>query len=135
MKKVSFKKLVSIFLGLMVCVIMTLPVVAAQSAPSVELMYLKLEKNSVGGCSPTIYFRNNSGKEIKYLDWYFTLYNRVGDLAYDEITGKSTVSLRIVGPIPPDSYKPLLDDYGIEADLPFPRVYLRSRLICAKWRK
>lgn len=125
MKKVSFKKLASIFLGFMACVIMTLPVVAAQSAPSVELMYLEFERNSAGGCSPSFYFRNNSGKEIKYLDLTFALFNRVGDLDFDTITGEPTFSLRIVGPIPADDYGNLAydPDSTMSADEPFTRKY------------
>lgn len=67
--------------------------------PPIELMYFTFDMNSVGGVSPTVYYRNNSGKTIKYLEWYMTSYNRVGDLAPDSITGKATMRLRTVGPV------------------------------------
>lgn len=103
MKKVSFKKLVSIFLGLMVCVIMTLPVVAADSKPAVEVMRIETDMNSVGGVSVTLRYRNNSGRQIKYIEWHATAYNRVGDPVPDEIRGKSSVILRVTGPVEPES--------------------------------
>ncbi len=59
--------------------------------------------NSVGGVSVYIYWRNNSGKEIKYLRFYATAYNAVGDTVRCEVTKKSTAGFQITGPIPPFS--------------------------------
>lgn len=73
----------------------------AATKPAVELMYFTFEMNSVGGVSPTLYFRNNSEKTIKYLDWYITAYNRVGDPAPDEFSGRATKCVRVVGPVSP----------------------------------
>ena len=40
-------------------------------------------------------------KTIKYLDWYVTAYNRVGDATPDLNTGLTTKKLTAVGPIQP----------------------------------
>lgn len=94
------KKLCTLLLTMVLCMSIAVPCFAA-SKPAVELMYFTFSMNSVGGVSPTLYYRNNSGKSIKYLEWYITAYNRVGDLAPDEITGNATKHLRVIGPIEP----------------------------------
>lgn len=40
-------------------------------------MQVNWEDNYV--CDPTIYSRNNTNKTMKYVDFYATAYNRVGD--------------------------------------------------------
>lgn len=40
---------------------------AAAAKPSIELTDTYFSMNSVGGVSPTVCFRNNSGKTIKYI--------------------------------------------------------------------
>ena len=91
------KKLFAMLLSVATLLIFSTAAFAAKSP--LELMYFTIDINSVGGVAPTVYFRNNSGKTIKYLDWYMTAYNRVGDLAPDSITGTATSRLRTVGPI------------------------------------
>ena len=57
-------------------------------------------RNSVNGICVTFIASNQSGKTINYFTCYFTMYNAVGDIVYDEISWKSTVSsARTVGPI------------------------------------
>lgn len=85
---------------LLVC---AMPAFAANGKPSVELSYFVFWKNSVGGGEPTLYFRNNTNKAVKYYDWYITLYNRVGDPVKDEITNSSTIKLRVIGPSNPET--------------------------------
>ena len=96
------KKLCTIFAALMMCLFIASPVYAANGRPNVELMKITYGSGKNGLYSPDIWFRNNSGKTIKYLDWYFTLYNRVNDPTPDEITHNSTVHIQIIGPIEPD---------------------------------
>ena len=93
------KKILALLLTAALCLSLTVPCFAA-SKPAIELMYFTFDMNSVGGVAPTVYYRNNSGKTIKYLDWYMTAYNRVGDPAPDSITGKANAHLRTIGPIP-----------------------------------
>lgn len=97
------KKFVSVLCALFLCLIISLPAVAAGPKAPVEIMDFTMSTNSVGGVSTTLKFRNNSGKQIKYIDVTVTAYNRVGDRAYDTITGNSTFSLRVVGPMEPFS--------------------------------
>lgn len=97
------KKRISVLLvmlaALLVC---AMPAFAANGKPSVELGYVSYSKNSADGWTATLWYRNNTNKVIKYYDWYFTLYNRVGDPTEDEITHSSTVHLQIVGPSQPE---------------------------------
>lgn len=97
------KKGLFLILCFLVCIITMLPAGAASSKPAVELMSIKMSMNSVGGVSASFYYRNNSGRTIKYIDWYVSPYNRVGDKVYDDITGNSSARLRVVGPIEPFS--------------------------------
>lgn len=92
------KKLLA--LAFTLCTLMIFSMSAFAAKPAIELMYFTYDMNSVGGVAPTVYYRNNSGKTIKYLDWYMTAYNRVGDPAPDSITGKANAHLRTIGPIP-----------------------------------
>nr|DAH17258.1 MAG TPA: hypothetical protein [Caudoviricetes sp.] len=81
---------------------LTLPAFAMEEKPSVELSYVSISHNSANGWSPTLWYRNNTDKIIKYYDWYFTLYNRVDDPTEDEITHSSTIHLQVVGPSEPE---------------------------------
>lgn len=57
-------------------------------------------RNSVNGICVTFIASNQSGKTINYFTCYFTMYNAVGDLVYDEVSRKAAVSsARTVGPI------------------------------------
>jgi len=55
--------------------------------------------NSVGGVNPTIYYRNETGKTIKYIHFTSFPVNAVGDKVYSSIGNKSTIDLVVTGPI------------------------------------
>ena len=55
--------------------------------------------NSANGVILSWGATNTSSKEIKYITFTIKYYNRVGDPAYDSITGKSSHTVRITGPI------------------------------------
>ncbi len=59
-------------------------------------------KDSVGGVDPYVGFRNNSGKDIKYLTIEMTPFNRVDDPVSCTIRGYSTTSCTATGPYKPD---------------------------------
>lgn len=59
--------------------------------------------NSADGVTMTWVAKNISGKTIKYLTCYVTMYNAVGDLAYSTTTHQATKAFKLVGPIAPDS--------------------------------
>lgn len=106
----------------------------AASKPAVELMYFTFSMDSVGGVSPTLYFRNNSEKTIKYLDWYITAYNRVGDPAPDEFSGRATQCVRMIGPISTfplirSSSSSLSGLYTVSEDSPFAKYKVTGYLI------
>ena len=78
----------------------------AVSKPSVELLCIKsyyVAEEGVYGRNPTLIYRNNSQKVIKYLEFYITAYNRVGDSTPDALTGEATKRFTVVGPIAPFS--------------------------------
>lgn len=76
---------------------------AAAAKPSIELTDTYFSMNSVGGVSPTVCFRNNSGKTIKYI--YFTMvpFNAVNDRVSCEVRGASASVGKVTGPISPTS--------------------------------
>lgn len=97
------KKLAGLLVtAVMLCGCLGLSAMAAK--PNVEMMYC------IGtwyidapnqGASPTVYYRNNTDKVIKYIDWYATAYNRVGDGTADWSTGYATKKLTTIGPVYP----------------------------------
>ena len=56
-------------------------------------------QNSAGGICVGWCATNLSGKTINYYTCYITMYNSVGDLAYDSTTGKATRTVKTVGPL------------------------------------
>ncbi len=102
MERTKTKKFLSICLGLILCMIMAMPAAAA-GKPAVEITQFYMDMNSVGGISVSFSFRNNSGKEIKYIDLYLNAYNRVDDPVKDTITGNGPKTLTVIGPIEPYS--------------------------------
>ncbi len=96
------RKLLALLLTTVLCMSLTIPCFAAagKSTPSVQVMYTEFDTNSVGGISPTIFYRNNSGKEIKYIYWYLSALNAVGD-PEKSINGTTEIVARSVGPIVP----------------------------------
>lgn len=71
------------------------------SKDNVEVLGIEFEINSAGGVTPTVYWKNNSGKQIKYVDFYMVPYNKVNDPLSCEITGKSEKYMNVTGPIDP----------------------------------
>ncbi len=55
--------------------------------------------DSAKGIKPMIYWRNDSGKTIKYITFTVTPYNAVGDVEPSTVDGKTTCDLRVVGPV------------------------------------
>ena len=102
------KRFLTIAVTAFLCCLLAVPCFAA-SAPAVQVYYTYAHKNSVGGVEPTIGWRNTSGKTIKYVDWYLTAYNRVGDPVQCDISGKSTIIAESIGPV--DPYVPV-SGYG-----------------------
>lgn len=102
------KRFLTIAVTAFLCCLLAVPCFAA-STPAVQVYYTRSHMNSVGGIEPTIGWRNTSGKTIKYVDWYLTAYNSVGDPVRCDISGKSTIVAESVGPI--DSYSPI-SGYG-----------------------
>lgn len=59
--------------------------------------------NSADGVEPYFSFYNTSEKTIKYVDFYFNLYNAVGDKCYLKYDKSYTGHVRGVGPVEADS--------------------------------
>lgn len=98
------KKILALALTSILCLSLVIPCFAA-SKPAVEVMYVYSSMNSVGGVSPKIYYRNNSGKTIKYIDWFLTAYNRVDDPVRCLVKNHVIALARTTGPIAPFSFK------------------------------
>lgn len=77
------KKFAAFWVTLVLCLLVSVPAFAA-SKPALQA-YVEFDINSVGGVSPTIYYRNNTGKTIKYIHWYMSAYNAVNDKVKSEI--------------------------------------------------
>ncbi len=56
-------------------------------------------RDYVGGVEWNFRFTNNTEKTIKYITMEWNCYNVVGDLVYDEITRKSSYSIKYTGPL------------------------------------
>ena len=56
-------------------------------------------RDSVGGVEWNFKFTNNTDKAIKYIWLEWNCYNAVGDLVFDEITGKSSHGVKYTGPL------------------------------------
>ena len=70
------------------------------SAPTEEFAVLR-GKNSVGLVKLVWTADNNSGKTIKYYTTTVYYYNSVGDPARNDITGKTSYTVKYVGPVEP----------------------------------
>lgn len=92
----------------------------AAKKPSVEVITMQVRWGNNYVNTPTIYCRNNTNKTIKYIDWYVTAYNRVGD----PIPGLATQKMTSVGPVAPfelirDNGLPLNMVRDVADDCPF----------------
>lgn len=65
----------------------------------IEIFKVRFSTNFLGGVSPTIWWRNNSGKVIKYIYFDMIPYNAVGDVPQCEIRRSSAFSGYVTGPI------------------------------------
>lgn len=86
---------------------------------NIRILYIDADCNSVGGIEPTIVWRNDSGKTIKYI--YFTCvpYNAVGDIVSCDITRKTYANLQSTGP-----YK-TFTNADLEQPWPRPCIYFK----------
>lgn len=117
------KKILALLLTVALCLSLAVPCFAA-SKPAIELTRTELDKNSVGGASPTVYYCNNSSKTIKYITWYMTPYNAVGDAVRCSVRGYSQARGLTTGPIEPyhldiPSSPKLFNDKSVDQDGPF----------------
>ena len=117
------KKILALLLTVALCLSLAVPCFAA-SKPAVEITRTDFKMNSVGGVSPSIYFCNNSSKVIKYITWYMTPYNAVGDAVRCTVSNRSQVQGKTTGPIAPleikiDESLKLGASHNASADDPF----------------
>lgn len=86
---------------------------------SIKILCFPAKINSVGGVEPSIYWRNDSGKTIKYITFTVVPYNAVGDQVSCSITGRSTMDLEITGPI---------ETFNNENDIAYSNFYYKKGL-------
>jgi hypothetical protein len=72
-----------------------------QGVPIAITEIYKSRPNSVGGIDVDFEFYNSSYRTFKYLEFTITPYNQVGDIASSETNGRSTVTVKGVGPMKP----------------------------------
>lgn len=72
-----------------------------QNGAGIAVLGTTFETNYVGGVTPTVYWKNTSGKDIKYVEFTLIPYNRVNDIVSCDILGTSTHVMQVVGPIYP----------------------------------
>ena len=77
---------------------------AFATKPSIELTDVYFTTDVFDGVSPTVCFRNNSSKTIKYVTFTLVPLNAVGDRVSCTISGRSTTSAQVVGPIAPTEF-------------------------------
>ena len=90
------KKIITLFCTIVMMCACLCGTAFAENKPDVELMYFTTTSdtsNPYYRYAPVLYYRNNTEKTIKYLDWYVTAYNRVGDPTPDLTTGLTTRNL------------------------------------------
>ena len=93
------KKVLSSLMCLLICIVAVVPMSASAATPAVAVMDIEVNGDDYGWTDVSFYFRNNSGKTVKYIDFYITAYNRVGDTIRDEITLGTTKKLSGIGPL------------------------------------
>ena len=121
------KKILALLLTAVLCLSLTVPCFAASKSP-LEITSTELRTNSVGGVTVDIYYCNNSNKAIKYITWYMTPYNAVGDPVKCSVRGYSQVTGKTTGPIEPytikiDTSKQLSSKYNGDPNSPFDTLY------------
>ena len=121
------KKILALLLMVTLCLSLAVPCFAA-SKPAVDIVSTEFRINSVGGVNVTIDYCNNSGKTIKYITWYMTPYNAVGDPVRCSIRGYSQVSGKTTGPVEPSTInlnftEELSSKFRADPDNPFEASY------------
>lgn len=101
MKK-SAKRLLGVVFTLALMTILACGAFAAK--PAVEVTDVYFTVDAFDGVSPTVCFRNNSNKTIKYVTFTLVPLNAVGDRTSCTISGRSTVTAQVVGPIAPTRF-------------------------------
>ena len=101
MKK-SAKRLLGVVFTLALMTILACGAFAAK--PAVELTDVYFTVDAFDGVSPTVCFRNNSNKTIKYVTFTLVPLNAVGDRTSCTISGRSAVTAQVVGPIAPTRF-------------------------------
>lgn len=91
------KKSITLLLTMVLCIVVALPTFAAKSGVQA---FITFSTNSAGGVTPEVYFRNNTGKQLKYVDFYMTPYNAVNDVVRCEI-GQRYLYGEVTGPVAP----------------------------------
>ena len=94
------KKILALLLTVTLCLSLAIPCFAT-SKPPIEIVAQSILMDTVGGVSAGINYCNNSQKTIKYITWYLTPYNAVGDTVRCTISGRSQVTGKTTGPIVP----------------------------------
>lgn len=110
------KRFLTIAVTAFLCCLLAVPCFAAGAKPAVEVMWTDFSMNSVGGVSPQIWYRSNSDKPIKYIEWHLTAYNAVGDPVKCDIRNRSSIIAETVGPI----YKTVLHS---SSTTPYTKTY------------
>ena len=100
--KRSVKKIAGLMILFVVMTIFSCGAFAAK--PSIELTDVYFTMDVFDGVSPTVCFRNNSNKTIKYVTFTLVPTNAVGDRVSCTISGRSSVSAQAVGPIAPTKF-------------------------------
>lgn len=65
---------------------------------NIRVLMTTIDMNSADGVSVEIIWRNDSGKDIKYIDFTAVPYNAVGDVVACEIRGRTATKLSSTGP-------------------------------------
>ena len=116
------KKLAGLLVtAVMLCGCLGLSAMAAKT-PSLEMVDFHATVTQNSAYNPVLYYRNNTNKTIKYIDWYVSARNRVGD----KISGDAAKVLSTVGPVEPfqvlwNANAPLNTRVELEDNSPFKR--------------
>ncbi|NLG18827.1 MAG: hypothetical protein GX556_15995 [Fibrobacter sp.] len=94
---------------------------------------VNLYQNSYSsGVSVEIEYRSTSDKVIKYIDFYLTPYNEVGDSVNCSITHLTSKNLRVTGPLQPFNFNAYNQENNVSA---WKNVWYNSTISCVKLNK
>jgi hypothetical protein len=74
--------------------------VSTVESPIIIIEYQTFQPNSAGGVSCMVRWTNIGEKDIKYVTFTVTPYNRVNDIVASTIGNQSTAKLQVTGPYP-----------------------------------